>query len=378
MLSTGTPSPDTALARNHATAPAIAQRRRRRSRHAVAFDPERLYAAVGPAVVTISNKQKIRSGAPRCKQANFGSGVIFDARGYIITNRHVVDGAEAIDIMLQDGTVVPGTLVGEDTVVDLAVVKIDAAAVPAVASLGDSALVRTGQHVVAIGSPNQFESSVTRGIISGTDRTVGGVDGMVQTDAPISRGNSGGALVNAGGEVIGITTGYITTNQVERVAFAIPSNSAKQLAGMIVASGKVTRPYHRRDDRTADARAGRGTACRGGARRIHQRCRPEHARRAGRLAHRRCHHRDQRDAGRYARPAPARPAQCQTRRYRDRHVNRGGVEQPISVTLVERPAAAPTPKTTDGGEGSSRIEPTCVASPGGYRFEVDCTPETGR
>lgn len=242
VLSTGTPSSAIALPATASVTPANAATPTAPVATPVDFDPERLYATVGPAVVTITNRQKARSGAAAAQAANVGSGVIFDARGYIITNRHVIDGAQAIDVMLQDGTIVPGTLVGVDTVIDLAVVKIDAAAVPAVAPLGDSALVRTGQHVVAIGSPSQFESSVTRGIISGTDRTVGGVDGMVQMDAPISRGNSGGALVNGASEVIGIVTGYITTDQVERVAFAIPSNSAKQLADMIVASGKVARP----------------------------------------------------------------------------------------------------------------------------------------
>ena len=286
VLSTGTPSPDTLSPVTTATVPAIATTPTPSVATPVAFDPERLYAAVGPAVVTISNKQRVRSGASTLQQANFGSGVIFDARGYIITNRHVVDGAAGIDIMLQDGTVVPGTLVGEDTIVDLAVVKIDASAVPAVASLGDSTLVRTGQHVVAIGSPNQFESSVTRGIISGTDRTVGGVDGMVQTDTPISRGNSGGALVNAGGEVIGITTGYITTNQVERVAFAIPSNSAKQLAGMIVASGKVIRPSIGVTTELLTPARSEELHVAVAARRIHQRCRAKYARRTGRIAHR--------------------------------------------------------------------------------------------
>jgi serine protease Do len=242
VLSTGTSPPDTAPPATASAVPTDAATPTAPIATAVVFDSERLYAAVGPAVVTITNKQKPRSGAA-LREANFGSGVIYDARGYLITNRHVIDGAAAIDITLQDGAVVPGTLVGVDTVVDLAVVKIDAAAVRAVAPLGDSALVRAGQHVVAIGSPSQFESSVTRGVISGTDRTFGGMDGMVQTDTPISRGNSGGALVNSGGDVVGILTGYITTDQVERVAFAIPSNSAKQLADLIVASGTVPRPY---------------------------------------------------------------------------------------------------------------------------------------
>lgn len=210
---------------------------------AITFDPERLYAVVSPAVVTISNMQKPRPGATTLREANFGSGVIFDPRGYIITNRHVIDGADAIEISVQGGQPVPGTLVGYDKVIDIAVVKIDAAAVTAIATLGDSALVRAGQHVVAIGTPHQFGVSVTRGVISGTDRTVGGVDSMLQTDAPTSPGNSGGPLVNAGGEVVGIVTSYVHTNQAERIAFAIPINTAKQLAGMIVADGKVVRTY---------------------------------------------------------------------------------------------------------------------------------------
>ncbi len=209
----------------------------------IAFDPERLYAAISPAVVTISNMQKPRPGATTLREANYGSGVIFDPRGYIVTNRHVIDGADAMRISVQGGEPVPGTLVGYDKVIDIAVVKIDAAAVIAVAPLGDSALVRAGQHVVAIGSPHQVGISVTRGVISGTDRPVGGVDSMLQTDAPTSPGNSGGPLVNASGEVIGIITSYVHANQAERIAFAIPINTAKRLAGMIVADGKVVRTY---------------------------------------------------------------------------------------------------------------------------------------
>ena len=341
VLSTGTPAPDTAPPATASVAPVDTAPPTVPVATPVAFDPEHLYAAVGPAVVTISNKQKPRSSAA-LREANFGSGVIFDARGYIITNRHVIDGAEAIDITLQDGTVVPGTLVGVDTVVDIAVVKIDAAAVPAVALLGDSALVRTGQHVVAIGSPSQFESSVTRGIISGTDRSVDGVDGMIQMDTPISRGNSGGALVNAGGEVIGLITGYITTNQVERVAFAIPSNSARQLADMIVASGTVARPYIGvTTELLTPARAEElhVTATRGAY--ISEVSPNTPGARAG------LRNGDVITAINGApvdgaHPLPvillnAKPGDTVTLT-----VNRGGAEQPIAVALIERPAAAST------------------------------------
>jgi S1-C subfamily serine protease len=210
---------------------------------AEAFDPERLYAAVSPAVVTISNRQQSTARGSATSLANAGSGVIYDAHGYILTNRHVIDGAQTITVALVGGKSVAATLVGQDPVADIAVVKIDPAVVPAVAVFGDSSLVRSGQHVVAIGSPLQFETSITRGIISGTDRSVGGVDGLMQTDAQISPGNSGGPLINAQGQVIGITTASDRTNQTERVSFAIPSNYAKRLAEIIVTSGKVTRPY---------------------------------------------------------------------------------------------------------------------------------------
>ncbi len=209
----------------------------------VPFDPEQLYAAVSPAVVTISNKQKINPNSATTREVNAGSGLIYDARGYVITNRHVIDGAEEIDVVLQTGKIVRGTLVGQDPVADIAVIMIDPAMIPGVAVLGDSSQVRSGQRVVAIGSPLQFEISISRGIISGTDRSIGGNDGMIQTDAAISPGNSGGPLVNARGEVIGITTSTIRANQAEKLAFAIPINLAKRLAAILVANGKVTRPY---------------------------------------------------------------------------------------------------------------------------------------
>ena len=244
-IASGTPTPLAAAISISLTptAPPVAAAIPIASATAVDFDPERLYTLVSPAVVTIGNKQKIGSKATVAREANAGTGVIYDARGLILTNRHVIDGAETIEVTLQDGATVVGTLVGADPVADLAVVRIDPAAVPAVATLGDSSTVRSGQRVVAIGNPLQFEASITRGIVSGTDRSIGGMDGMVQTDAAISPGNSGGPLVNARGEVIGITMSSVRSNQALRIAFAIPINTAKRLAGIIVADGKVTRPY---------------------------------------------------------------------------------------------------------------------------------------
>jgi S1-C subfamily serine protease len=210
---------------------------------AVAFDAEGLYAQISPAVVTITNRQKQgRSTTPT--QANAGAGVIYDTRGDIITNQHVIDGAEAIDVTLQSGKTVPGVLLGQDPVADIAVVRIVAGEAPGVAAFGNSAQVRAGQHVIAIGNPQGFAASVSHGIVSGTDRAVGGLEGMIQTDAAISKGNSGGPLVNANGEVIGIVTKVVLGNEkAEKLSFAIPSNLAKRLADTLVADGKVTRPY---------------------------------------------------------------------------------------------------------------------------------------
>jgi 2-alkenal reductase len=210
---------------------------------AAASDPEQLYTRVSPAVVTITNRQRQgRSNAPTL--ANVGSGVIYDTRGDIITNRHIIDGAQTIDVGLQSGKTVPGVLIGQDPVADLAVVRIAAGDAPGVATLGDSAQVRPGQHVIAIGNPQGFAGSVSHGIVSGTDRVVGSLEGMIQTDAAISPGNSGGPLVNANGEVIGIVTNVVLGDEkAEKLAFAIPSNLAKRLADTLVADGKVTRPY---------------------------------------------------------------------------------------------------------------------------------------
>jgi S1-C subfamily serine protease len=210
---------------------------------AATLDGEQVYARVSPAVVALTNRQRQgRNTAPT--MANAGSGVIYDTRGDIITNRHIIDGAEAIDVTLESGKTVPGVLIGQDPVADLAVVRIAAGDAPGVATLGDSAQARVGQRVIAIGNPQGFAASVSHGIISGTDRSVGSLEGMIQTDAAISPGNSGGPLVNANGEVVGIVTTVVLGNEkAEKLAFAIPSNLAKRLADTLVSDGKVTRPY---------------------------------------------------------------------------------------------------------------------------------------
>jgi len=238
---------------------------------------EQITDQVGPAVVTVINRQKftgsrrapLAPGVPgngsgnsgnssnssnsgSSVDAGLGSGVIYDPAGYIITNSHVVEGASAIDVVLADGTRLDAALVGRDPSIDVAVIKIDPAKAPAVAALGDSDKVRPGQRVIAIGSPEALENTVTEGIISGVNRTiqpdpVTSYVGLIQTDAAVNHGNSGGPLLNAQGEVIGINTLGIRDEQAEGLNFAIPINRAKQVAQAIVTKGGgsvvITRAY---------------------------------------------------------------------------------------------------------------------------------------
>ncbi|MFN8473697.1 MAG: trypsin-like peptidase domain-containing protein [Anaerolineae bacterium] len=191
-----------------------------------------------------------------------GSGVIVDEQGHVVTNHHVIDGAAKIEVIFADGKKVPCSLVGSDQYNDLAVVKVDAP-VPAFAQLGDSTQLQEGEPVVAIGSPlGQFRGSVTSGIISGLDRTLDvspqlSLEGLIQTDAAINHGNSGGPLVNLAGQVIGINTAIVradpatTTSRfgvapvdvTEGIGFAIPSSTVREITEQLIATGKVMHPY---------------------------------------------------------------------------------------------------------------------------------------
>ncbi|MGT2667455.1 S1C family serine protease [Streptococcus rifensis] len=192
-----------------------------------------------------------------------GSGVIYKKEGdvaYLVTNTHVVTGAEEIEIKLADGNTVEGTLVGSDTYSDISVIKIDAAAVTTVAEFGDSDSVNVGEVAIAIGSPlgAAYANSVTQGIISSLSRTVTSKaeDGQtistnaIQTDAAINPGNSGGPLINIQGQVIGITSSKITSSSaslsssvsVEGMGFAIPSNDAVAIINQLEKNGTVERP----------------------------------------------------------------------------------------------------------------------------------------
>lgn len=216
---------------------------------------------VADAVVGITNLQAgsdFWSQTPGQEQAvGTGSGVIYKNEGgtaYVVTNHHVIEGANGIEVTLADGSKVEATLVGSDIWTDLAVLEMDGANVPDVAEFGDSDVLKQGETVIAIGNPLglDFSGSVTTGVVSGTDRAVPvDLDGdgqedwqaeVLQTDAAINPGNSGGALVNLAGQLIGINSMKIATSSVEGIGFAIPINSAMPVIESLEANGEMVRP----------------------------------------------------------------------------------------------------------------------------------------
>lgn len=204
---------------------------------------------VGPAVVGITNKVYARDNFDQkvLVERGVGSGVIFDTNGYIVTNNHVVSGAQEIVVSLADGRTLPGKVLGTDPATDLAVVKVDVSGLP-VAMLGDSDSLLVGEPAIAIGNPLglEFSGSVTVGVISALNRTIELGDRkfkLIQTDAAINPGNSGGALINADGQVIGINSAKIAAAGVEGIGFAIPINSARPILMSLVEKGKVIRAF---------------------------------------------------------------------------------------------------------------------------------------
>jgi 2-alkenal reductase len=209
----------------------------------------------GPAVVTVVNQlgtQVTPFGQTTQPQA-LGSGIIIDSAGHIVTNNHVVAGGEQFQVIFSDARKVPATLVGRDPLSDIAVLKVDGP-VPAVATFGDSSALEPGEQVVAIGSAlGNFRNTVTHGIVSGLDRTLDdpngpGLTGLIQTDAPINHGNSGGPLLNLRGEVIGINTAVISGNPLtgdiaQGLGFAVPSNTARQISDELIKNGTVKRAF---------------------------------------------------------------------------------------------------------------------------------------
>lgn len=210
---------------------------------------------VGPAVVTVAGVvpgSRDFFGRASSQQVS-GSGVIISRDGYVVTNNHVVAGTRQLNVILADGTQFAASLVGADPYADLAVVKVDGQ-VPAVATIGDSDRMDPGETVIAIGSPlGEFANTVTVGVVSATGRVIEGlqgyqIEGLIQTDAAINSGNSGGPLVNLAGEVVGINTLVVRGNlggsaPAEGLGFAIPINTAQEVVDQIIRRGFFARPY---------------------------------------------------------------------------------------------------------------------------------------
>jgi S1-C subfamily serine protease len=202
-------------------------------------------AKAGPSVVRIYTEGVDPNSVDPTQTEGVGSGIIFDAKGWILTNRHVVAGANDLRVELKDGTKYPGTIYGIDTLTDLAIVKIDATGLPA-ATIGDSDAIKVGELVVAIGSPlGTFSNSVTSGIVSAVGREIqtdgGDLRNLIQTDAAINPGNSGGPLLDAAGAVIGVNTAI--AKDASGIGFSIPINIAAPLMRQALAGQQLQRPY---------------------------------------------------------------------------------------------------------------------------------------
>ena len=228
-----------------------------------------LVTQVKPAVVSITNKMKASADEPGQMQGELpqlpfpfnqlipqlpqqhviegrGSGFIINANGTIVTNNHVVKDAKTLTVTLDDGTTLPAKVIGRDPRTDIAVLKVDAGHTLPYIRLGDSANVRAGEWVVALGNPFGLGGTVTAGIVSAVSRDIGDgpYDQFIQTDAPINPGNSGGPLLTQNGKVIGMNTAILSPSGGSvGIGFAIPSNVIRSVTDQLVASGHVTRGY---------------------------------------------------------------------------------------------------------------------------------------
>jgi S1-C subfamily serine protease len=209
-----------------------------------------IYEQMSPAVVQIVNRTNSQFGF---SDQGSGSGIVINADGTILTNHHVVDGADSLEVKFADGTTVSGTVVGQDPGNDLAVVKGDLGTyTPRLVTLGNSSELRVGDPVLAIGEPFQLEGTLTQGIVSALERTFspGGntrpIRNMIQTDTPVNPGNSGGPLINCHGQVIGINTlleNPTGDNVNVGIAFAVPIDTAKRSMPQMLAGATINHPW---------------------------------------------------------------------------------------------------------------------------------------
>ncbi|HYF63699.1 MAG TPA: trypsin-like peptidase domain-containing protein [Herpetosiphonaceae bacterium] len=198
-------------------------------------------AKTSPAVVKVVSS--LGAG-----QKSSGSGVIISEDGYVITNNHVVEGQRRLQVIYADGSYHDAELTGTDPFADIAVIRVRDA-VPAVAELGDSDALQPGETVIAIGSPlGEFQNSVTVGVVSALNRSVDRMEGLIQTDAAINHGNSGGPLIDTNGKVIGINTlvvrgGQSSLDVAQGLGFAVPSNIVRDVTDALISNGQVARPF---------------------------------------------------------------------------------------------------------------------------------------